>query len=284
MSKQKKLAFFIVVVFLVLNFFLWSAIFGQKGHILKVAFLDVGQGDAIFIEGPNGNQVLIDGGKGKAVLRELGKVMPFYDKSIDLVIATHSDADHIGGIPEVMDRYRVSNFMDSGAKSDSSYQEAIRQNIIAKEANYYKAKRGIVIDLGKGVSLEILFPDRQLTDVESNLSSIVALLSYGEMDFLLTGDSPKSVEKYLAFLDGKKIKSEVLKVGHHGSKTSSENSFVAAVRPIYAIISAGKNNSYGHPHPDVIKTLEEMNAEILKTYESGTIIFKTDGVELTVKK
>lgn len=269
---------------------IWYAVLHEeRGDVLTVAFLDVGQGDAIFIESPTGVQVLIDGGSGNAVLRELGKVMPFYDRSIDVVIATHPDADHIGGLIPVLKRYEVEYILRPGVKNDTPATESLLALIAIERhgVSFYKevlARREHVLELGSGAYLRILFPDRDASAMEPNTASIVAQLVYGEHEFLLTGDSPEQVEKYLVSLDGKNLRSDVLKLGHHGSKTSTGDSLLGFAAPEYAIISAGKDNSYGHPHKIVLEKLERFKIPALSTAKSGTIIFKSNGVTLQIKE
>lgn len=269
-------------------FSLYVAFREQRNGILTVAFLDVGQGDAIYIESPNGNQILIDGGPGKSVLRELSKVMPFYDRSIDVVLATHADQDHVGGLPDVLQKYKVNIFMESGVPGESSSYLELEKIVAsasssAGEAGIKKilAKRGMAIDLGDGAILQILFPDRDPTGMETNMSSVVAKLVFGENEFLLTGDSPIAIENYLVSLGG--LQSDVLKAVHHGSKTSTSVGFVSAVSPQYAVISVGKDNKYGHPNQETLDTLNNFGAKILRTDQLGAIVFKSDGTNLGVK-
>jgi competence protein ComEC len=282
---KKNFKWYALCGILVCNVFIWYAVLAEERRdILTVAFLDVGQGDAIFIEAPNGNQILIDGGPNKSVLRQLSKVMPFYDRSIDVVIATHPDKDHIGGFPDILERYRVDFIMNSELPGESAaYQELLRLTEI-KGIKRIKAQRGMVIALDEGVFLKILFPDREeISELESNTSSIAAQLVYGDTEFMLTGDSPKAIEEYLVLLDGEKLSSDVLKVGHHGSKTSTAISFTGLVSPSYAVVSAGANNQYGHPHKEALDTLNQFGATVLSTGDSGTIIFESDGESVIAK-
>jgi len=275
---------FILLFFFLITGVIWYAVFAEeRGNTLTVAFLDVGQGDSIFIEAPNGNQVLIDGGSGRGVLRELSKVMPFYDRSIDVVIATHPDKDHIGGLPLVLRRYHVNLFLEPGVTNDTGAYAALRRAVVERGVKNVYARRGMQVILDDGVMLRILFPDRDVAGMESNTASIVAQLVYGDTEFLLTGDSPKSIEKYLVSVVGKSLESDVLKVGHHGSKTSSNESFIGIASPQYAVISAGEDNRYGHPHEEVLDILKQFEVEILSTYERGTVIFKSDGKNLRIQ-
>lgn len=285
---------------IILGFLLLAAIFSiyfawreNRQGILTVAFLDVGQGDAIYIEAPNGNQMLIDGGLGKQVLRELNRVMPFYDRTIDVVLATHADSDHIGGLPDVLNEYKVDLFLESGVTSSSSVYEELESRIMnyesSKRTEKILVKRGMQVDLGNGVVLEILSPTSVFEEMETNKASIVARLVYGENGFMLTGDAPIAIEDYLVFQedlkssDGNFLRSDVLKAGHHGSKTSTGEKFVEAVSPQYAVISVGTDNRYGHPNQEVLDILKNFGAKILRTDESGRIIFKSDGINLIEK-
>lgn len=286
MSKNFKIRLVILIILLLgAVFSLYVAFNEQNKGVLTVAFLNVGQGDAIFIEAPSGNQVLIDGGPGKAVMRELSKVMPFYDCSIDVVLATHADQDHVGGLPDVLNKYKVNIFMESGVPGESSSYKEVESRIMNYESSEKTknilVKRGMEVDLGGGAILQILFPDRDPSGMETNTSSIVARLVYGENEFLLTGDSPQAIENHLVSLGD--LESDVLKAGHHGSKTSTGSAFISAVSPEYVVISAGKDNRYGHPNQEVLDTITNFGAQILRTDQSGRIIFKSDGVNLQLK-
>lgn len=265
----------VLIILLAANVLVWASALGAQESALKVAFLDVGQGDAIYIEAPNGNQILIDGGRDRRVLRPLGEVMPWDDKTLDLVIATHPDADHIGGLPAVLERYEVKGVMHNGnAASTQTYRTFVIDMGKEKEtgAKVMLATRGTQITLGEGVYLKILYPLTAPSAGESNSNSVVAYLTDGYHDFLLTGDATLSAENYLVNHDQELIDVDVLKAGHHGSRTSSGASFVTAASPLYAIISAGADNPYGHPHAEVMARLAASGAQILETSKSGTII------------
>ena len=252
---------------------------------LTVSFLDIGQGDATFIQTPGGSQILIDGGKSSSVLRELADVMPASDRSIDIVIATHPDADHIGGLIDVLERYDVDVVMRPGvSEHDTPVVDAFDAAVREEGIEPVLARRGQEFSFQDGTHLTILFPDRDVSELESNTASIVAQLTYGEHEFLLTGDSPDSIEEYLVGLDAEQLHSDVLKVGHHGSKTSSAEIFIQTVDPDYAVISRGCNNRYGHPHAEVMGRFEEYGIDIYDTCEDGTVTFISDGTTLSTKK
>ncbi len=283
---KKRVLLFLVLLLVVFDgVLLYAAAREARGNILSVSFLDVGQGDAIFIEAPNGAQLLLDGGPNWNVLRELGRLMPFYDRSIDIVLASHADQDHIGGLPDVLSRFSVGSVVEGGTLAATAAYGALGRDISLEKATHPILHAGdrIVLDKKRGVVMDILFPDRDASEFDTNVGSIVARLSYGDTCFILTGDSPVAIEKYLVQKYGKAIDCDVLKVGHHGSDTSSSPEFILAVSPKYAVISVGKDNKYGHPKASVLKTLSTSGAEILRTDERGTITFQTDGKDLLLK-
>ncbi|HEC30811.1 MAG TPA: MBL fold metallo-hydrolase [Candidatus Yonathbacteria bacterium] len=269
---------------LLISIVVWYSLLSKESQgILTVAFLDVGQGDAIFIESPTGRQVLIDAGAGNEVLRALGSVMPFYDRSIDMVIATHADKDHIGGFPAVLKRFAVDAVVRTDNKSKSNIYREFNELTEKEQAQKLLLRTGSRIALGGGAYIEVLFPDRDVSEVESNTASIITRLIYGNTSFILTGDSPRSIEKYISGVFGSNLKSDVLKAGHHGSKTSTSKYFLNTVDPDYVVISAGKDNRYGHPNKEVMDLLRQTGTEILITYNEGNIVFESDG-EKVVRK
>jgi len=266
------------------NIFVWLAVVERRpSETLTVYFLDIGQGDAIFIDSPTHGRLLLDGGKNMKVLTELGKILPFADKRIDVLIESHPDSDHIGGLPEVVSRYKVGVFLEPGVESDNIIDDELHRRLEEKKIPEILARRGMVINFGDGVKLEILFPNQDVSKWETNRASIIARLVYGEKSFLLTGDSPIAIENVMLNLDSEILDSDVLKAGHHGSRTSTSLPYAQAVSPEYAVISAGLNNTYGHPHKEVLDILKKLGTNILSTADLGTIVFKTDGKSLYLK-
>lgn len=274
-----------VLLITLFSFLYWqNQISANSGDgLLTVTFLDVGQGDSIFIETPDGVQMLVDGGPNNSVLRELAKQMPISDKSIDVVLATHPDKDHIGGLVDVLERYNVSNIVRTNNKSETGTGEAFDLVVKKENANVYFATVGQQLALGASTSILIFSPNGDVGDLESNTSSIVAQLRYGDIQFMLTGDAPISIENYLSKTFGNALESEVLKLGHHGSRTSSGEIFLDTVKPNFAVVSSGKDNTYGHPHSEVVEKVTERNISILNTAEEGSIIFESDGKEVWLK-
>lgn len=274
---------FVPVIFLCIAFMSSYIVFKSDiSNKLEVSFLDVGQGDAIFIQSPSGVQVLIDGGKDRSVVEELHKVMPLFDKTIDMVVATHPDADHIGGLIDVLKIFNVDIFLESGGEGESNIQDALEKKIKEKNIKRRISIRGEEYNLGDGAYLTVLYPYTDVSKIETNAGSLVMQLRYGQHTFLLTGDAPIGSELVLIGTDNLKLQSTVLKLGHHGSDTSTSFAFLEKVRPTYGIISAGKNNHYGHPHPDVLNRALKFNVNILQTSELGTITFSTNGKEIKV--
>jgi competence protein ComEC len=257
----------------------WSS--GQPDGLLHVTFIDVDQGDAIFIETPTGRQILIDGGKFPTLLNgEIGRKLPFWDREIDLVIATHPDADHVTGLPELFDRYQVQQFIYDGQRAAiSGVYGAVWERIEAQQIETHVAQSGEIIAVGDGVRLEILHPSGTLDEDIRNNNSVSLRLVYGEFSMLLTGDAEIEAER--AMLEtGLPLAAVVYKAGHHGSQTSSSAEFLNAINPQIVIISAGVDNPFGHPHPDVIARFNAIGAAVLDTRLQGTIEVKTDGKQM----
>jgi len=267
-----------------INIVIFYSIYYFSEGKLTVAFLDVGQGDAVFIKTADGRQMLLDGGPDGRVLRELGKVMPFYDRSIDVVLATHADQDHIGGLVEVLKRFKVDLFVQTNTTSTSAVYIELTNLLKEKNIREEIITSPVLLSFNKNTELDILFPNQNTADWETNDASIVGKLIYGNNSFLLTGDSPLVIEKYFVGKYGQLLNSDVLKVGHHGSKNSSSELFVGSVSPLYSVISVGLNNRYGHPSPEVIDILTGLGSKILETLDKGMVIFKSDGQNLTLIK
>ena len=269
-SKRKIIGLVVLILFSVLAFAVQSH--GEDG--LKVYFLDVGQGDSIFIETETGKQILIDGGPDNRVIQKLSEAMPFWDRTIDFVILTHPDHDHIGGLPEVLKRYEVKGIIETGVQCDKA-ECTVWEDLKEKEkAVVFLVRLGDSITFDKNTKLLILNPFDSVAGEKFskvNNTSIVAKLIYGNHSILLTGDIEKQVEEKLV-LAGIDIDSDYLKLPHHGSKTSSTEGFLGNTSPLAAFISLSISNSYGHPHEEVLARLEKRNIKYYRTDELGTIL------------
>jgi len=276
-----------------LNIIAWSVVWDlNKPGFLEVVFFDIGEGDSIFIETPQRHQILIDGGPTSAILEKLVDEMPFFDRTIDLIILTHPEKDHLFGLLEVLKRYKVKNILWTGIiRETAEWQEWKR--LIEKEGAEIKITQSgqkIIFPVVQNsydrgnfgqLVLNILFPSENLEGhvlKDSNDTSIVAKLVFREISFLFTGDITKRAEK------GLMVDSDVLKVAHHGSKSSSGSDFLEAVSPEIAVISAGKDNRYGHPHQEVLETLERYGITVLRTDRNGDIKIISDGSNLKILK
>ena len=242
---------------------------------MQVAFLNVGQGDAIYIEFPNKKTMLVDAGRSDSdIKRELTNLGV---KSIDTFVATHPDADHIGGADYVIKNYHVKTVIDSGQDHTTQTYIKYLEAVKAQGSAFKEAKIGQNITLDPNVAVKVLYVNSQASDL--NDGSIVLMVTYGGMDYLLTGDAGEKVEATLVAKYN--MQAEVLKVSHHGSSTATSQSFLNEVKPSYAILSYGANNSYKHPHSTVVNRLNAMKAKILETV-NGTIKTTTDGKTITV--
>ena len=253
---------------------------------LQIYFFDVGQGDAIFIEAKDGTQILIDGGPTNKILPLLGGVMPFYDHSIDAVISTHPHADHVSGLIEVLKRYKVGMVIESGASYQTAEAKEFENLVSEKHIKKIIIDKPVKLSFFKNAALNFLFPNKSFEgQILKNVhdSALISELDFEGKKILLMADAEKNLERYLL---QKRVLGDVdvLKVGHHGSKTSSNDFFLKAVKPEYAVISMGARNRYGHPHQQTLSNLEAIGAQIFRTDINGSIILNIDGGRLTLQK
>jgi len=286
MRKAKNSIFAVLGGLFCLNILAWIAVYdlSQPGF-LEVNFFDVGQGDAIFIVTPQKHQILIDGGPDSVVLEKLAKEMPFWDRTIDLIILTHPHADHLKGLIDVLERYRVENILWTGVSYESQLYQEWQRIIEKEEAEIYIAQAGQKIISSK-VILEILHPFENLEEKEvRNLdnTSVSAKIVFKENSFLFTGDAHQEVELALVNEFQERLESNVLKVGHHGSKTSTAEEFIKKVSPEIAVISVGKDNRFDHPHQEVLEVLEKYGIKILRTDLDSDIKIISDGINYKIK-
>jgi competence protein ComEC len=277
--EKRKIYYGIVLVLLFASLIMSGMIFSSREKKLKVIFLDVGQGDAILIS-QGSRQILVDGGiDSKVILEKLGKHVPFWDRQIEIVMATHPDQDHIGGLLGVMKNYEIGRVIDSPAKSESQIFKNYEKQIEEKNIARITGGKGLKIKMDEA-NLEIVYPHGSeiVSSKDTNAQSLVAKLSFGENSFLLTGDLPSENEKDIMEKNFN-LSSRVLKVAHHGSKHSTSQEFLEKFNFQEAVISVGASNRYGHPAPEVIKRLQEKGMKILRTDEKGDISYNCEKKE-----
>jgi len=251
---------------------------------LEVVFCDVGQGDAILVSYGK-IQMLMDGGPDNAVLSCSGKQMPFWDRKIELVVVSHPQADHMTGLIEVVRRYKVGQLAMTRVENDTPEVRELKKVIDLLQVTNLELIQGEKLRLG-GVELEVIWPPsakasggKPPSDV--NQVSTVLLGSYGSMDFLLTGDIEKQIEDQLRLTDRLRDV-EILKVAHHGSKTSSSTKFLELIKPELAVIQVGRN-SFGHPSKEVIDRLRKVGARVLRTDLDGMVRVVSNGQEWRIE-
>jgi len=269
---------------LICNVFSWLVVYDlSRPQFLEVNFFDIGQGDSIFIETPGNYQILIDGGPTNVILEKLGKEMDFWDRRIDLIILTHPEHDHIAGLIEVLKRYEVENIVWTGILRDTAeYKEWIR--LIEEEGSNIEIVQAGQRIITSNLFFQTLYPLENLKgqDVKNtNNTSIINRLIFNNTSFLFLGDVYKSVERKLVS-NGTYLDSDILKVGHHGSKTSTSKELLESINPQAAVISAGKDNRYGHPHEQVLEILNDYGIKVLRTDEIGDIKIISDGDKIKI--
>ena len=244
---------------------------------LIVHFLDVGQGDSIFIELPNGKTMLVDAGENYHGQGIIDYVQTIGYHKLDYVVATHPHEDHIGSMPYIVRNFEIGSIYMPDVTANTATFESLLKAIKAKGLRVKNGRTGVHIIKDGELTADIIAPDKP---DESNLnnSSIVLLLTFGNVSYLLTGDAEtKELNAIRADMHA-----TVLKAGHHGSKTSTTQTLLKKISPSVTVISCGKNNDYGHPHAEVLKMLKSVNSSVYRTDRDQTVIVATDGSSLTV--
>ena len=242
---------------------------------LRISYIDVGQGDSILIQTPNGKNMLIDAGDNAAGPTVVNYLQHQGIRRLDAVIWTHPHADHIGGADNVLKSFPVGQvYMPNIPANTESYKELLA-NMRSQNLKPIPAKTGESVDLDPEVNALFLAPNSSHY-LDTNDYSAVLRLTYGENSFLFAGDAQFTSEQEM-LASGYTLKADVLKVGHHGSHSSTSQAFLSRVQPKYAVISVGKNNDYGHPHPETLVALDKAGTKIYRTDESGTIVAESDG-------
>ena len=249
---------------------------------LRVWMFDIGQGDSFFIEFPTGEQILIDGGRHDAVLGKLGSVLPPWDRTLDAIFVSHPDADHITGLVAVLERYDVERIYETGVMASTQVDRALQEQIEQEHAEEILVAKGSVVTIGD-VRLTFIWPEQtfERERVEDrNNASMGFTLEYGETTMLFTADAEEEAEGEFM---GELGQIDVLKVGHHGSLSSTTWDLLSQIQPTYALVSAGADNAYGHPHPVVLRRLEDWGTQIFRTDLQGDILVTSFGGEPQVE-
>ena len=261
---------FAAAILIACNIFSLRELFLLPDGKLHVHFLSVGQGDATLIITPSGSRVLVDGGPELSVLEYIGDELPFFDRTIDSIILTHPDLDHLASLPEVLLRYHVSNvIMPSVDRSLPRYQDFLNE-IREQNISVIFGASDLFLDLDNAVSLHTLWPPVSASDLSTNGSSLIQMLEFKSHKILFTGDADLQAENSL-LASGADINADVLKVPHHGSLSASSTGFLLSVNPTSAIVSAGLNNPHSHPHPIVLERLKSLGIAVRNTAVQGTI-------------
>ena len=279
--RHRKLSYILILTLVIISLILAGMIWFGRDQGLKVVFLDVGQGDAILIM-QGSNQILIDGGpNGQVLMEKLGHYVPFWDREIEMIIATHPDQDHIEGLLEAMKNYRVGSLVETTVQSESQLYKKFEEVLAQKQIQKIQALAGTKIKMDQA-EIEILSPRGEVPTGEvkdTNSYSVVARLVFGQNSFLFTGDLPEEEEKKL-IQNKVDLQAQILKVAHHGSKYSTGAEFLEAVKPKEAIISVGKNNRYGHPASEALERIKKQRINILRTDERGDIRYDCKSIDL----
>lgn len=284
-KKLNKKDWLILVGLAVIAVLLVVSVPGLADGKLHIYFLDIGQGDAIFVRTENGRQILIDGGPDETILRKLGEVMPFYDRSIDLVAATHPDADHLAGLVSVLKKYKVEQILETGLACATSICRGWEKAKEAENARVTLAFKGQTIEADEQTSFLVLHPlENENGKVLSkrNNGGIVLKLLFDSQSVLFTADIEKQVEAKLLAIKTN-LDADFLKIAHHGSKTSTTDNFLKAVSPLVAFIQVGAQNRYGHPTKEVLARLESFGIKYYRTDTDGTKELILDGVSYQIK-
>lgn len=245
---------------------------------LVVRFVDVGQGDCEIVQFPDGRNIIIDGGTNETSSELVNAIKSYGIKRFDYVVATHPHEDHIGGLDDVIESFEIGNvYLPDTSSSSMSFKNLV-ESISQSGAKVNRAYAGVTMIDETDIRAEFLAPVNNYYEDENNYSSVLKL-TYKGFSFLFTGDA-ETISEYDMIENGAYLKSDVLKVGHHGSTTSTSNQFLRAVNPAVAVISVGHDNSYGHPHREILERLSDL--KLYRTDLNGTVTVFCDGESLSV--
>ncbi|MFW5888642.1 MAG: ComEC/Rec2 family competence protein [Patescibacteria group bacterium] len=279
---HKVLFYSLLISLLLFSLFLFYHFHSGKND-LQVNFLDVGQGDSILIETPYGQNILIDGGPDDKVLTALGRNLPFWDRTVDLMVLTHPHGDHVTGLVEVLDKYKVGRVIHGGIEYSSLVYDKWKERVSTGAGEEIIIQSPQTIRLGENCSLKILYPKNSIQNKKIdnlNNSSLVSKLDCRDVDFLLTGDIESGPKKELVASNAD-LEADVLKLSHHGAREDLNGEFIEKVSPEIAVVSVGEND-YGHPNEEYLQELRDAGIKVLRTDKKGTIIFTKNKKEASV--
>lgn len=279
---EMKKIFFVGAILIAIFIFYQSYISWFKTDSFKVFFFDVGQGDSALIIAPGGKTILIDGGPDDKVLRHLGEALPFWQRKIDLLVITHAHDDHIAGLISISRRYEVKQVLYNNLNLKTPTLETLTNIFKTKRLNMTAAHDGMIFNFGNHCSLDVLSASREIS-LDENDYSIVTLFDCLNKKILLTGDAGKYIEDYLLSKNNN-LKSDILKISHHGSTSANSENFLTAVNPQLGVISVGQDNKFNHPNLTILERLEKMAVDIYRTDKQGTIIFLANNKTINLLK
>lgn len=277
-----KIVFVIFISFLLFIITLTFQFVDSNSTKFKLVFCDVGQGDGIYLRAFS-QDIVIDGGPlGSAMSECLGRNMPLFDRNIELMVVTHADSDHYAGFLEVLDSYTVSKFATSPGDSSLEAYQSLLAKVKSDGAQIKRLTQGESIKINDEVKIDVLWPPKDFSQIDENRnnSSLVFLINYKNFQAITDGDLDK---EYLNLLVHDLSHIEVFKLAHHGSRTGTDEATFEKFRPELSIISAGRNNRFGHPHKEVLEILKKFGLRYLSTQDEGDIVIKTDGDSFEVR-
>ena len=261
--------------FLIVVAIMFAQFINSSSSDFKMVFCDVGQGDSIYIRAFS-EDIIVDGGPdNSAALDCLSRHMPIFDHNIELMVVTHADSDHYGGFLDVLDSYTLTHFVTSPGDSDVLGYQALLNKLKKQDVEVKRLAQGERIKINDELKIDVLWPPKEFTDIDSdrNNSSLVFLVDYNDFEVILTGDLDK---EYLNLLLHDLSQIEIFKLAHHGSYTGTSDETFESFRPELSIISAGRNNRYGHPHKEVMDVLSRFDLKNIST-KDGDIVIESDG-------
>jgi len=275
-----KAVLILIVSFVIVVGVLLSQYANASSTDFKLVFCDVGQGDGIYIRAFS-QDIVVDGGPDAKIVECLGRYMPIFDHNIELMVVTHADSDHYAGFLDVLDSYTISHFATSHGDSDVLGYQALLNKLAKMNVEVRRLQQGESIRINDQMNIDVLWPPAEFTDIDDdrNNSSLVFALDYNDFEAILTGDLDK---EYINLILNDLNQVEVFKLGHHGSKTSTDENTFETFRPELSIISAGRDNKFGHPNKEVMDVLNRFDLKYLSTQE-GDIVVTSDGKEWEVE-